>query len=89
MRAVNLPFWLFGKVARRQGVDPFLVSMFRYYMEDMKSGAFAFESGVTETVEALTGMPAELFETTARRYAALPFARQSLTNRLKALPVLP
>jgi hypothetical protein len=84
VRAVNLPFWLFSKVARRQGVDPFLVSMFRHYMEDMKSGAFAFEGGVTDTVEALTGMPAESFEVTARRYAALPFARQSLTNRLKA-----
>ena len=40
-------------------------------------------------------MPAESFETTARRYAALPFARQSLGNRLKALvkftimPLLP
>jgi hypothetical protein len=40
-------------------------------------------------------MPAESFETTARRYAALPFARQSLGNRLNALvkftvmPLLP
>ena len=95
VRAVNLPFWLFSKVARRQGVDPFLVSTFRHYMEDMRSGAFAFEGGVTDTVEALTGMPAESFEVTVRRYAALPFARQSLTNRFKAFagfavtPVLP
>ena len=96
VRAVAIPFWLFAKAARwRQGVDPFLLSAVRHYAEDMKSGAFVFEGGVTDTVEALTGTPAESFETTARRYAALPFARPSLGNRLKALvgfavtPLLP
>jgi uncharacterized protein YbjT (DUF2867 family) len=96
VRPVHIPFWLFSKNARwGQGVGPFLVSALRHYVEDVKNGAFAFEGGVTETVEALTGMPAEGFETTARRYAALPFARQSLGNRLKALvkfttaPLLP
>src|SRR5262245_33082240 len=91
-----MPFWLFSKTARwGQGVGPFLISALRHYVEDVKNGAFAFEGGVTDTVEALTGMPAESFETTARRYAALPFARQSLGNRLKSLvkfsimPLLP
>ena len=32
----------------------------------------------------LTGAPADSFEVTARRYAALPFARQTVVNRLKA-----
>ena len=41
-------------------------------------------AGITSVVEALTGTPAETFETTARRYAALPLARQSLRNRLRA-----
>jgi len=86
VRPVQVPFWLFNKAARwRQGVEPFLMSAMRHYAEDMKKGAFVFEGGVTDTVEALTGRPAESFETTARRYAALPFARQSLGNRLKAL----
>jgi hypothetical protein len=86
VRPVHVPFWLFNKTARwRQGVEPFLMSAMRHYVEDMKKGAFLFEGGVTDTVEALTGRPAESFETTARRYAALPFARQSLGNRLKAL----
>jgi hypothetical protein len=96
VRAVEVPFWLFGKTARwGQGVGPFLVSALRHYVEDVRNGAFAFEGGVTDTVEALTGTPAESFETTARRYAALPFARQSLGNRLKSLvkfsimPLLP
>jgi hypothetical protein len=96
VRAAEVPFWLFSKAARwGQGVGPFLVSALRHYVEDAKNGAFAFEGGVTDTVEALTGMPAESFETTARRYATLPFARRSLGNRLKALvkftvaPLLP
>ena len=36
-------------------------------------------------VAELTVTPAVSFETTARRYAALPFARQTLRNRLKAI----
>lgn len=81
---VDLPFWMFRKVARQQRVDPFLISMFRHYIEDMKSGAFELDGGVTDVVEELTGTPAESFETTARRYASLPFARPTMANRLKA-----
>lgn len=81
---VNLPIWMLAKVARQQGIEPYQISCLRYYMEDMKRGTFAFEGGVTDVVQELTGAPAESFETTARRYAALPLARQTLANRLKA-----
>ncbi|MBX9882702.1 MAG: NmrA family NAD(P)-binding protein [Sphingomonas sp.] len=81
---INLPIWMLGKVAQQQGVNPYEISILRYYMEDMKRGTFAFEGGVTDVVERLTGTPAESFETTARRYAAMPFARQTFANRLKA-----
>lgn len=81
---VNMPIWMLGKVARQQGVDPYQITCLRYYMEDMKRGTFSFEGGVTNVVEEVTGTPAESFETTARRYAALPFARQNFANRLKA-----
>ncbi len=81
---VNMPIWMLGKVARQQGVDPFEISSIRFYMQDMAEGTFEFEGGVTNVVEELTGTPAESFETTARRYAALPFARQTLKNRIKA-----
>lgn len=81
---VTLPIWMLAKVARQQGVDPYEISILRHYMEDMKRGTFAFEGGVTTVVEDLTGTPAESFETTARRYAAMPFARQTFANRLKA-----
>jgi len=81
---INMPIWMLGKVAQQQGIDPYLISCLSYYMEDMKAGAFSFEGGVTPVVQELTGTPAESFEATARRYAALPFARQTLGNRLKA-----
>jgi uncharacterized protein YbjT (DUF2867 family) len=81
---IDMPIWLLGKVARQQGVDPFEISSLRYYLQDIRDGTFEFEGGVTNVVEALTGKPAEDFETTARRYAALPFARQTLSNRIKA-----
>ena len=82
---VPLPYALFLKVAREQGVDPLMASVFvRYVSGDMKAGVFEFEGGVTDDLQRLTGAPGETFETTARRYAALPFARQSVSNRAKA-----
>jgi len=81
---VPLPIWMLGKVAQQQGIDPYQVSQLRHYLQDMKRGTFSFEGGVTNVVQEVTSTPAESFETTARRYAALPFATQSLGNRLKA-----
>jgi uncharacterized protein YbjT (DUF2867 family) len=92
---VDLPFWLFRKVARQQRIDPMTISGFRYYMAEMKRGTFELDGGVTNVLAELTGAPAESFETTARRYARLPFAQPTLANRLKALvsfmltPLLP
>lgn len=84
VRPVNIPIWMLGKVARMQGVHPFEISGYRYYMQDHKRGTFEFEGGVTDVVRELTGTPAEDFETTARRYASLPFAKQTVGNRLLA-----
>jgi uncharacterized protein YbjT (DUF2867 family) len=83
--AVDLPFWMFSKVARMRRVDPFLIGSLRDYIRDNKAGGFAFEGGVNDVVEELTGVSAESFESTARRYAAAPFAQITLRNRLKAL----
>lgn len=81
--AVDLPWWMFERAARLQGVTAFVLSSLRYYIEDHKQGAFEL-GAPTRIVEELTGRPAEDFETTARRYAALPFARQTVANRLRA-----
>ena len=82
---VNLPFFMFSKVARQQGVNPLEISGMRLSAEDMKRGAFEMDGGVTTVVEGVTGRPAESFETTARRYAAMPFARVSVGARIAAL----
>lgn len=83
--SVKMPYGMLSRVARMQRVDPYSISILRHYAEDSKRGAFEFEGGVTDVVEELTGSPAESFETTARRYAALQFARPTLANRLKVL----
>jgi uncharacterized protein YbjT (DUF2867 family) len=85
VRPVALPAFLFTKVARMQKVDPYSVALLLHYAEDSKLGAFSFHGGVTDVMRELTGRPAESFETTAQRYAELPFARQTLGNRLKAI----
>jgi uncharacterized protein YbjT (DUF2867 family) len=84
VRPFDLPRWMFLKVARMQGVDPFQVYSLLDYLEDHKRGVFAFEGGVNNVVEELPGAPAETFETTVRRYATMPFTRRTLGNRLRA-----
>ncbi len=82
--SVDLPYWMFRKVARQQHIDPLEISGFRHYVDEMRRGTFELDGGVTDVVQELTGAPAESFATTARRYAAMPFARQTPSNRLKA-----
>ena len=82
--ALPMPFWLFQRAARLQGVDPFLLASLRYYVRDHVAGAFAVDAP-TDDVYETTGRPAEDFETTARRYAAMPFAQPTLSNRVRTL----
>lgn len=83
VRPVRMPKWMFIRAARMQGVSAFELSGFRHYVEDHERGAFAL-GAPTNDVQEVTGRPAEDFEATVRRYAALPFARQTFANRLRA-----
>ena len=83
--AVDLPLVMFRKVARMQRIDPYQIALLVRYVEDNKQGTFSFEGGVTDVMRELTGKPAETFATTASRYARLPFAKQTIGNRLRAL----
>lgn len=80
---LRMPFWMFVRAARLQGVSAFELLGFRDYITDHQQGAFEF-GAPTNVVENLTGRPAEDFETTARRYASMPFARKTFTNRVRA-----
>jgi uncharacterized protein YbjT (DUF2867 family) len=83
VRRLEMPIWMFLKVARMQGVDPFEMSGFRHYVEDHKQGAF--EVGApTNDVFNVSGQQPEDFETTARRYAASPNATRSFGAGLRA-----
>jgi uncharacterized protein YbjT (DUF2867 family) len=82
---VGLPLWMFRKVARMQKIDPYQIAALIQYIEDSKQGAFSYEGGVTLVMQELTGKPAETFEATTRRYASMPFAQQTLANRVKAI----
>jgi NAD(P)H dehydrogenase (quinone) len=84
VRPVEMPFWMLTKAARQQGVDPFSLSSLRYYVQDHKDGAFEF-GAPNDDVLRVTGRPAEDFATTVQRYAALPFAQRTFTNRLRAM----
>ncbi len=81
--AVNMPFWMLERAARIQGENAFVIGSLRYYVEDHKQGAFEY-GAPTDVVRELAGQTAEDFETTARRYAAMPFARKTFANRLRA-----
>ena len=82
IRTLPMPVWMFIKAARMQGVSAFELSVFLDYIKDHKQGAFEF-GAPSEDILEVTGRPAEDFETTARRYAALPEARRSLGSTLK------
>lgn len=83
VRQVELPAWLFLKALRALGLDAFQQSGLRHYLEEHQRGTFEL-GAPTSDVRDVTGVEPEDFETIARRYAALPEARRSLGNTLRA-----
>jgi hypothetical protein len=83
VRSVPMPYWLFLKAARLQGVQPFDLDSLSYYVKDHRDGAFEF-GAPNDDVLRVTGQPAESFETTVRRYAALPKAQRTLARQTRA-----
>jgi len=84
VRAVPTPIWLFMNAARIGGLPIDLMSNLRYYVDDHKRGAFELGAPTTDVLD-VTGRPPEDFETIARRYAALPGNRGTLSNWLREL----
>ena len=84
VRHVNMPMWMFYRAARRDGFDPFLLSVIGSYLRDHDRGAFE-AGGPTDDVFRVTGRQPETFETITRRYASRPEAMRTAGNFVRAL----
>jgi len=84
VRALNMPWWMFSRAARAQGVSAAELVGLGHYIEDHKQGAFAYQAP-NDVVAEVTGTPAEPFEVTAARYAGMPFAARTAANRARVI----
>lgn len=75
---------MFMKAAKVGGSGDFEISNVRQFVKDGKLGVFSVHAPTTDVLD-VSGRPPEDFETTVRRYAAMPFARRSLPNTLRAI----
>ena len=81
---MKMPWALFIRAAKMQGLTPDELGNFRHYLVDHRQGAFAYQAP-NDVVAELTGTPAEPFEATVARYAALPFASRTAANRRRVI----
>ena len=84
VRVVSTPTWLFLKSARMSGLPTDVLIGFHHYIDDHKRDAFERGAPTAAALDA-TNLPAEDFETIARRYAAPPRNQRTLRNRLREL----
>lgn len=80
---VKSPLWMLYKTARGNGNSEMLLNSLRHYFKDHDQGAFAHGAPTNDIFE-VTGHQPEDFETIVRRYAALPVAQPTVSNRLVA-----
>jgi NAD(P)H dehydrogenase (quinone) len=84
VRQVATPTWMFLKAAHLDGQPTALLSCLEHYIEDHRRGVFAI-CAPNDDVAAVSGRPAESFETVARRLAALPANRRSPSHTIREL----
>lgn len=89
VRHVDLPVSMMMRAVRvqgrRLGVEGFLQSQFRWFLEETRLGTWE-AGGVTDAVRTVGEAEPEDFEVIARRYLARDrLARATLTNRLRLL----
>ncbi|WP_137144805.1 NmrA family NAD(P)-binding protein [Mycolicibacterium sp. CR10] len=84
VRPIDMPWWMFSRAARAQGVTSASLASLRHYVEDHKQGAFAY-GAPNDVVGEVTGAPAETFEATVARYARMPFVQRTAGNRSRVI----
>jgi len=66
VRPMPMPMFLFHKAIIQMGFPPYLLSQLKLYLNDFQNNVFDFEP--TDVVYRFTGLNAEDFDVTARRY---------------------
>ena len=79
----DMPAEAFLKAGRAAGSPDVEVSNVYHYIQESPLHVFDTH-GPTADVQSLTGRLPEDFETITRRYAAMPYARNTFSNKLKA-----
>lgn len=81
----DIPMKMFLKALKYMDMPAHMQSQLRHYISDYQLGSFERDAP-NDIVEAITGQPAEDFETIARRYfKAAPITEKCLSNKLRAL----
>lgn len=84
VRYINVPLWMFSKVAKGMGRSEFMIAQYEQYVRDYQRGAFAMHAP-TSVVRDLTGREPESFEAIARRYATSPEAERGVRQQLSLM----
>lgn len=84
VRSLEVPMGMLRRAFRTSSIDAYFQTLaWRYYEENVR-GVFA-RGAPTSHVREASGLDAEDFLVTARRYAALPEARRTLGNFARAM----
>lgn len=85
VRYINMPAWIFARVAKRMGQSDYAIAQYLQYVLDYQRNAFAVNAP-TDVVRRITGREPEDFETIVRRYVANnPNATRRFTKQLQLL----
>ena len=80
---VPLPLFMVHKAMLSEGFYEFTTAQMGIYLDELSAGAFAYSAPTTDVLD-VTGSPAETFEATATRHAAMPRNTRSVGNILGA-----
>jgi NAD(P)H dehydrogenase (quinone) len=82
VRYINMPGWIFAKVAKRMGQSDYTIAQYLQYVLDYQQNAFALNAP-TDVIQTITDKDPEDFETIVRRYIAnKPEATRQFSQQL-------
>lgn len=82
VKYINVPLSMFGKIGRGLGLPDYTTGQVLHYLADYQRNTFG-KGAPTNVVEEIGGLPAEDFETIARRYLA-PSMKRTVGTKIGA-----